>query len=124
MPLPDKKFTFFYLNSCDTCLKILKQLPKEKLELVNIKESPLNEYQLQYLYNFAGSYEALFNFRAQKLKLLDKIDKPSREEDFKKYLLEDYTYLRRPVIVVGEKIFIGNSPENIEQLKKVLLTNL
>ena len=123
MPIHDKKYTFFYLKSCDTCLKILKQLPQNKLNLVNIKEYPLKAEQLEYLHSFSHSYESLFNFRAQKLKLLTAQEKPVGEEDFKKYLLEDYTYLKRPVILVEDKIFIGNSPQNIEQLKIELLAN-
>ena len=121
MSSSEKKFDFFYLASCDTCLKILKQLPKNKLNLINIKESPLDNQKLEFLHSYARSYESLFNFRAQKLRLLDPNDKPTGENDFKKYLLEDYTYLKRPVTVVNNKIFIGNSPENVENLKNELL---
>lgn len=115
-----QKFPFYYLKSCDTCLRILKQLPKENLELINIKESPLTESQLTQLKDLAGSYKSLFNFRAQKLKELSDDLKPVTEDDFLQLLLLDYTYLARPVAIVENIIFVGNRPEIVDALKSKL----
>jgi len=42
------------------------------------------------------------------------------EKDFKNLILEHYTFLKRPILVVDENIFIGNSSKVIEQAKKIL----
>ncbi|MBK8620692.1 MAG: arsenate reductase [Saprospiraceae bacterium] len=117
---PKGKYPFYYLKSCDTCLKILKTLPQENLILINIKDTPPDEKILNTMVRLAGSYESLFNFRAQLLKDLPPEDKPVKEEDFKKHLLEHYTYLKRPVTLVGNKIFIGNAPETTKLLSECL----
>jgi arsenate reductase-like glutaredoxin family protein len=38
----------------------------------------------------------------------------------KKLILEEYTFLKRPVILIKEKIFIGNSKNTILEAKKAL----
>jgi len=39
------------------------------------------------------------------------------ELDYKKYILDEYTFLKRPVILINDEIFIGNSKKIIEQAK-------
>ena len=39
------------------------------------------------------------------------------EEDMKQLILQEYTFLKRPVIIINSAIYIGNSKENIENLK-------
>jgi arsenate reductase len=40
------------------------------------------------------------------------------ENDYKNYILEEYTFLKRPTIISGDKIFIGSTKSTIEALKK------
>ena len=47
-------------------------------------------------------------------------NKDLKEEDFKNLIIEDYTFLKRPVFIIGDKIFIGNSNKTIDSLKKSL----
>ena len=42
------------------------------------------------------------------------------ERDYRNYILEHYTFLKRPVIVYGQEIFIGNSSKTIEKVKVAL----
>lgn len=114
------KHPFYYLSSCDTCQRILKQLPVDKLELINIKETPLTSEQLERLKERAGSYFALFNTRAQLLKSMTPDEKPVTEEDYKTLLLKHYTFLKRPVALVHDQVFAGNSAATIEALIKEL----
>ena len=65
-----------------------------------------------------GSYEALFSRVALKYKTLD--PKPSTENEYKKLILEEYTFLKRPVIFIGKEIFVGNSPKNVAAAKAAL----
>lgn len=107
----------YYLGTCTTCKRILKELPFiEKFELQEIKKIPLTPEQLQQMYLKVGSYESLFNKRAQLYKTEGLKDKNLQEIDFKNLLLEHYTYLSRPVIFIGEDIFVGNSKKIIEQV--------
>jgi arsenate reductase (glutaredoxin) len=117
---PKGKYPFYYLKSCDTCQKILRSLPQEKLILINIKDTPLDEKDLEQLKMKAGTYQALFNTKAQLLKSLAPEDKPVNEEDFRKLLLEHYTYLKRPVALIRDQIFIGNAVDTTTNLAEYL----
>ena len=68
----------------------------------------------------AGSYEALFSRKAMKYKSLGLNEMKLSEVDYKKYIIEEYTFLKRPVAIIGDNIFIGNSKKNIEELKTKL----
>ena len=104
----------FYLASCDTCRKIIKSLPnQDRLTFRDIKQTPVSAAELEEMRTLSGSYEALFSKKAHLYKSLGLKDKTLTENDFKKYLLEHYTFLSRPVLIVQEKIFIGNSQKNV-----------
>ena len=60
----------------------------------------------------SGSYESLFSRRALKYKALGLKDKVLTEEDYKNYILEEYTFLKRPVILFEGQIFVGNAAKN------------
>ena len=108
----------YFLQTCDTCRRILKEVNTEGFEMQEIKSTPLTEDQLDSLYQLSKSYEALFNKRARLYKSLDLKNKNLSEEDYKNYLLEDYTFLKRPVFVIDNEIFIGNSKKVVEQVKE------
>ncbi len=113
--------TIYYLSTCDTCSRILKELKvPSSITLQDIKKDPVSVDQLHYLKTLAGSYEALFSKRARLYKERNLKDKKLGEEDYKKLILEHYTFLKRPVIVLGEQIFIGNSKKTIEAAKEKL----
>ena len=56
----------------------------------------------------AGSYEALFSRRAIKYKEMGLKDKSLAEKDYRDLILQEYTFLKRPVVVLGGKIFVGS----------------
>lgn len=113
--------TVYYLKSCDTCQKILKSLPENHgLELHDIKQAPLTETEVDSLKSLAGSYEALFSRKAQLYKSLGLKEQNLTEADYRKYLLEHYTFLSRPVFVVDQKIFIGNQAATVLKVIEAL----
>jgi arsenate reductase len=69
----------------------------------------------------AGSYEALFSSTAMKYKALGLKDKTLSEDDYKNFILEEYTFLKRPVTIIDKEIFVGNSKKVIESLKEKLI---
>lgn len=84
----------------------------------DIKTEKITPAQLDEMKNLAGSYEALFSRVALKYKTLD--PKPSTEKEYRKLILEEYTFLKRPVAIIGDRIFVGNSKKNVEELKKAV----
>ena len=112
----------YYLKSCSTCQRILKEIEAEKhsFELQNIKEDKITEAQLEEMKALAGSYEALFSRTAMKYKALGLKDKTLSEEDYKNYILEEYTFLKRPVTILGNEIYVGNSKKVTAALVEAL----
>lgn len=112
----------YYLKSCSTCIRILKEIEAEKhgFELQNIKVDQITEEQLEEMKTLAGSYEALFSRTAMKYKALGLKDKTLSEEDYKNYILEEYTFLKRPVTILGKEIFVGNSKKVVASLVEAL----
>jgi len=111
----------YYLASCDTCRKIIKSLPKDHdLVFHDIKQNPITPEELEEMYRLSGSYEALFSKKAVLYKTMDLKNKALSEADYKKYLLEHYTFLSRPVFIIADKIYIGNTQQNMLQVMKAL----
>ena len=111
----------YYLASCSTCRKIIKSLPNsDRLEFHDIRENPITVNELEEMHSLSGSYEALFSKKAQLYKTLDLKNKALTEDDYKKYLLQHYTFLSRPVVIFNGEIFIGNTQPNILKLTKAL----
>lgn len=110
---------FFYLSTCSTCKEIIKEIdPKgHGFEMQDVKFHPISEKDLELLHKLTGSYEALFSKRSQKYKELNLKDKPLMEKDYKELILSEYTFLKRPVLVDGKKIFIGKTKELLEAYK-------
>ncbi len=102
-------------------MRILKELNlSSDFVLQDIKENPLTVKQVEELHKLSGSYEALFSKRAKLYKEMDLKNANLQERDYKHYILEHYTFLQRPVIVIGNSIFIGNSKKVVEAAKQML----
>lgn len=110
----------YYLSTCDTCKRIMKEVGvDDAFEKQDIKIEPITEEQLEQMKAMAGSYEALFSRVARKYKSMGLKEKQLTEEDYKHYILEEYTFLKRPVFIIDDQIFIGNSKKNVEALKEI-----
>jgi arsenate reductase (glutaredoxin) len=106
----------YYLSSCSTCVRILKELPStEGMELIDIKVKSIDAETLDWLKSKVGSYEALFSKRAQKFKLLPNKGTDLKEEDYRNLILEEYTFLKRPYIIKNNEVMIGNAKKEIER---------
>ncbi len=109
----------YHLSTCDTCKRILEEIkPPSSFKLQDIKETPPTEEQLDEMYRFTESYEALFNKRARLYREKNLQNEKLDEEAYKNLILEHYTYLKRPVIINNDKIFVGNSKKTIEAAKE------
>lgn len=112
----------FYLSTCSTCTRILKELqPDNSFKLQDIKNEKIQGAQLDRMNKLAGSYEALFSKRAMKYKSLGLKDKNLSEMDIRQLILDEYTFLKRPVFIIGEEIFIGNSKAVVDLVKQKII---
>ncbi|MDH7464610.1 ArsC/Spx/MgsR family protein [Chitinophagaceae bacterium 26-R-25] len=112
----------YHLGTCTTCQAIIKEtgIDKKGLEMQDIKTEKITTAQLEQMKKMAGTYEALFSRRAMKYKELGLKDKQLTEDDYKKLILEEYTFLKRPVVILNDKIFIGSEKKNVAALSAAL----
>ncbi|TVZ55958.1 arsenate reductase [Lutibacter sp. Hel_I_33_5] len=108
----------YFLQTCDTCRRILKEVNMEGFERQEIKANPVTVSQLEEMRKLTDSYESLFNKRAKLYKAMDLKNQQVSEADYRQYILDEYTFLKRPVFILDEEIFIGNSKKVIEKLKE------
>ena len=107
----------YHLKSCSTNARILKELNLEGVELQNIKEQNIDEATLDFLKEKVGSYEALFSKKAMKYRSMGLNNMELSDQDYKKYILQEYTFLKRPYMINGEDVFIGNAKTIVEAAK-------
>ena len=111
----------YHLGNCSTCQRILSEVkPGKEVLLQDIKTEAMTAKQVDEMAKLAGSYEALFSRVALKYRALGLNTKKLSETDYRNYIIKEYTFLKRPVAVIGKKIFIGNTKANVEALKNAL----
>lgn len=108
----------YHLSTCDTCKRIIKELElPDTVVLQDVKPEAITALQLEEIHALSGSYEALFSKRARLYKEKNLKNVTLMEEDYKTYILEHYTFLKRPVLIFNDQIFIGNSKKTIALAK-------
>ncbi|MCG8858007.1 arsenate reductase family protein [Tenacibaculum finnmarkense] len=110
----------YYLQTCDTCKRILKEVNIKGFEKQEIKTNNVTVSQLEEMRKLTDSYQSLFNKRARLYKEKELKNKEISEAEYRDFILEEYTFLKRPVFILEDKIFIGNSKKVIEALKEEL----
>lgn len=110
----------YYLSTCSTCKRIIIELNLEEkgFEFQDIKTNKISPQQIEQMAQMAGSYESLFSRRAMKYKSLGLADKQLNENDYKSLILEEYTFLKRPVIIINDFISVGSGKKEIEVVKE------
>lgn len=89
-------------------------------ETQDIKTEQMTFAQIDEMKKLSGSYESLFSRKAMKFRSMGLGDKNLSEDDYRKLIQEEYTFLKRPVFIVDNQIFVGNSKKVIETLKSNL----
>ena len=105
----------YYLKTCDTCKRILKSMDTREFEVQEIKSEPITVNQLDELQALTKSYEVLFSRRAKKYKEMGLKNEVLTEKDYRQLILNEYTFLKRPVIVIGSKVYAGNTKKLVSQ---------
>lgn len=110
-----------YLSTCNTCKRIISEENTNGFELQDTKKKPASKEDIEFLRQYVNSYEELINRRAQLWQKRDLKNKELSEEDFKALLLEHYSFIKRPIFIDGDQVFIGNSKKVISDLKSHLI---
>ena len=112
----------YHLSTCSTCQRIIKELGDGAgFELQDIKTKNISAAALDAIKQKAGSYEALFSKRALKYRSMGLNEMTLTEKDYRRYMLEEYTFLKRPFILIGDEVFIGNAKKTVEEAKAALI---
>lgn len=115
------KKKIYHLSTCNTCARIIKELGLgEGVDFQDIKTEPITEAQIEEMAGITGSYESLFSRRARKFREMNLGAQDLTEADYKRLILEEYTFLKRPVLLVGEQAFVGNAAKVVEAGHKAL----
>jgi arsenate reductase len=105
----------YHLSTCGTCKKILERLsPPASAQVQDIKKTRITGEQLDEMRALAGSYEALFSRKSQKYRPMGLHERALGEEDYRQLILEEYSFLKRPVVIAGKQIFVGNAEKTVE----------
>ncbi|MGB0881606.1 MAG: arsenate reductase family protein [Vicingaceae bacterium] len=111
----------YYLSTCSTCTRIIKELNlDDSFEFQDIKTNKITTEQIEQMQKLSGSYESLFSKRAMKYKSMGLKEKNLSENEIKNLILEEYTFLKRPVVILNNKIFVGNSKKVVEAIENEL----
>lgn len=113
----------YYLGNCTTCQAIIKKTgistlrqTQDGFEMQDIKIEKITPAQLDEMKKLSGSYESLFSRRAMKYKEMGLKDKKLTEKEYRNLILEEYTFLKRPVVIINDKIFIGSAKKTVDAL--------
>lgn len=98
----------YHLKTCNTCRRILKEMDTSDFILQEIKTEPITVKQLDELFSLTKSYEVLFSRMAKKYKQMDLKNQLLTENDYRQLILDEYTFLKRPIIIIGDEVSIGN----------------
>lgn len=119
----------YYLSSCDTCARIMKDLKIEQFpfQLQDIKNENITKSQLEEMGNLVKlnypdipPYESLFSKVALKYRAMGLNNMSLKESDYKKFILQEYTFLKRPVFIIGKQIWMGNAPKTVAAVQLAL----
>ncbi len=113
---------FYHLSTCKTCQRIWQEIGLDPHDVTtqNIKEQPVSEEELDAMAEITGSYESLFSRRSMQYRKLGLGDADLQEADYRKYILEHYSFLKRPVLYIDNRVAAGNSKATIETMKEML----
>ena len=114
--------TLYFLPSCTSCQRVrslVESLADWKIR--NLKEEPVTEDELDDLAERVGGYEPLFSRRARLYQERGLKDQTLTEADYRRLILEHYTFFKRPVMDLGGKqVFVGASKAVVQQLVRAL----
>ncbi len=102
--------SFYWLPDCTTCQKAKRRLDYHRVAPTNfrdIKQEPLDRAEIKRLAVLVGGAENLFSRRSVKYRELGLKDKTLSESEMLDLMAEEYTFLKRPILVIGDRAVAG-----------------
>lgn len=102
--------TFYWLPNCSTCVKAKNHIERHGLrdfELRDIKENPLSRAEVEALAKLLGGANELFSRRAVKYREMKLNERELSKEEMLDLMAEEYTFLKRPILVYKGKAIAG-----------------
>lgn len=85
----------------------------ESFETQDIKTEPIKPEQVDQMIELAGSVSNLFSKRAMKYRAMGLHERELSESEMRQLIIDEYTFLKRPVLLINGKIFVGNAKKNV-----------
>ena len=92
----------------------------DQFELQDIKTEKMTPAQVDQMIEMAGSASALFSKRAMKYRAMGLHEKEISEADMRQLIIDEYTFLKRPVLILDDQIFIGNAKKVVGAAKEAI----
>lgn len=112
----------YWLPYCSTCVKADEYLKGKGATIkryINVKEEKVTREELEELCQILGGVDKLFSKRAMKYRAWGLNEKELSDEDMLNYMLEEYTFIKRPVVVTKDKrVLSGFSAKQYDLLFK------
>lgn len=116
-----KKVKIYGLPHCTTCQKAVSFLEEAGVKIEkfhDVKEDQLSRKEIERLVGLVGGAEQLFSKRAMKYRSMGLNEMELEDEDLIRYMTEEYTFIRRPVLVSGEFAMAGFAKKKYEEFVK------
>jgi arsenate reductase len=101
---------FYWHPGCSTCQKAKRRLDYHRINVRNfrdIKQEPLDRTEIERLAQLLGGAENLFSRRSVKYRELGLKDKTLSENEMLDLMADEYTFLKRPILVAGDAAIAG-----------------
>ncbi len=105
-----KEIYFYWLPNCTTCQKAKRRLDYHRISITklrDLKEEPLSLDEVKNLAEMLGGVENLFSRRSVKFRELGLRDKEISKNEMLDLMTTDYTFLKRPILVLNNKAIAG-----------------
>ena len=112
----------YHLGNCTTCQAIIKETKIKDKDFImqDIKHEKITPVQIDEMKKLAENYESFFSRRAIKYRELGLTNKTLSEKDYRRFILDEYTFLKRPVVIIDDKIFAGSEKKTVAALKEAV----
>lgn len=112
----------YYLSTCDTCKRIMNTLNlTPDFELQDLKKNPVTAVQVEDIKIRSKKTTCdLLNKRAQLYRQRNLKEKTLSDKDCEALILEHYSFLKRPIFIIEDAIFVGNAKKTVDAAKEKL----
>lgn len=105
-----KEVKLYWLPHCSTCQKAVRWLERRGVTVTqyrDIKDEPLSRSEVEALAEMVGGAAELFSKRAVKYREMKLAEKDLTEDEMLDLMASEYTFLKRPIMVIGSDAVAG-----------------